>query len=102
MYVGMFTQGATVRFLHQSRNGSNVPTDADTAPTYRVYELPSETPLTTGTSAAFDASNTDGVYLVSFTAAGGSGYDKGTTYTVRVLETVSSTQHAATYTFTVV
>lgn len=102
MFIGFFSLEGTVRFLHQARNASNVPTDADSAPTYRVYELPSETPVKTGTTSAFDTDDTDGCYLGSFTADAASGFEVGSTYQIRVLETVSSVNHAAVYSFTVV
>lgn len=101
MFIGFFQLEDTVRFLHQARSGSNVPTDADSVPTYRVYDPASATPKATGSTALFDSSNTDGVYSGSFSAAASSGFEVGVTYTIRVLETVSSTNHAEAYTFAV-
>lgn len=102
MFVGIFTQGSTVRFLHQTRNGSNVPTDATGNVAYRIYELPSETPLLTGNASLFDDDDTTGVYLVSFSASGGSGFDKGASYVVRVADTTSGDAHAELYTLLIV
>lgn len=101
MYVGMFQLDATVRFLHQSRNASNVPTDATGLPTFRVYELPSETPLSSGNASIFDDDDTTGTYLISFSATSGAGFERGGNYACRVANTTTGVAYAELYEFTI-
>lgn len=63
-------------------------TDADSAPTYRVYEDETATPILTGTMATLDASNTDGFYSEQITLSAANGFEKGKSYTVRILAVV--------------
>lgn len=63
--------------------------DADTAPTYRVYEAETG-PLTTGTMALLDGGNTCGFYSEAFTVAAASGYEVNKTYVVYITGAVSS------------
>lgn len=55
---------------------------ADAAPTYRVYEAITATPLVTGTFAALDAVNITGLYVAQITLAAASGFEVSKTYTV--------------------
>lgn len=62
--------------------------DADSAPTYRVYEQETTTPILTGTMALLDDANTTGVYseVIALTAA--NGFEAGKGYTIVVSGTV--------------
>ncbi len=78
---------------------TGVLTDADTPPTYRVYEDETETPILTGTMAKLDDANTTGFYteLINCTAA--NGFENGKTYTVYIQATVDSDTGGITYAF---
>ena len=63
--------------------------DADSAPTYRIYEEETGTPVATGTMALLDASNTDGFYSEQV-AVGTPTYTVDKFYCVRIAGTVGS------------
>jgi len=67
---------------------TGVLTDADAAPTYRIYEDETATAILTGTMAKLDDANTTGFYteLIACTAA--NGFEDGKTYTVYIEATV--------------
>ena len=66
-------------------------TDADSPPTFRVYENVNPVPVLTGTTALFDAGNTTGFYLSSISL---SGLSRGNSYNVRVEGTVGGVTSA--------
>jgi hypothetical protein len=55
---------------------------ADAAPTFRVYENITGTPLVTGTFAALDAVNVTGFYVAQVTLSAASGFEVTKHYTV--------------------
>lgn len=63
--------------------------DADTPPTYRIYEDETGTPILTGTMAVLDDSNTAGWYSEQITLSAANGFERGKSYTVRKTATVS-------------
>lgn len=99
MFLGYFDLGGTLFGLFQALNGSNVPTAADSLPTFRIYSSAGLMTNGTGTTAAFDAANVTGLYSFTKTLNSGDGYARGTTYFVRVQATVSSTVRAKTFSF---
>lgn len=80
---------------------TGVLTDADSAPTYRLYEDETATPILTGTMATLDTANTTGFYseLVAGTAA--NGFEVGKSYTVYIEATVDGDTGGISYGFTV-
>lgn len=80
---------------------TGVLTDADSAPTWRLYEDETGTPILTGTMAKLDDANTTGFYteLVACTAANGFETDK--TYTIYIEATVGSDKGGISYAFKV-
>lgn len=62
--------------------------DADAAPTWRVYEDSTATPVTTGSYATLNSQV--GFYTAAITLAAGIGYEKGKTYSIRYQATVAS------------
>jgi hypothetical protein len=62
--------------------------DADAAPTWRVYEDSTATPVTTGSFATLNAQI--GFYVAPITLAAAIGYEKGKTYSVRTQATVAA------------
>lgn len=78
---------------------TGVLTDADSAPTYRVYENETATPILTGTMAKLDGANTTGFYseLIACTAA--NGFENGKTYTIYIEATVDGDTGGISYGF---
>lgn len=63
-------------------------TDADSVPTYRVYEDETATPILTGSMAKLDDANTTGFYSEQLTLSAANGLEKGKSYTVLISATV--------------
>lgn len=63
-------------------------TNADAAPTWRVYEDATATPVTTGSYSTLNSMT--GFYTASITLAAAIGYEKGKTYSIRYEATVAS------------
>lgn len=78
---------------------TGVATDADSAPTYRVYEDETGTPLLTGSMALLDSSNTAGFYSEQITLSAANGFEKGKCYAIYIAATVSSVAGAKHDTF---
>lgn len=78
---------------------TGVLTDADSVPTYRIYEDETATPILTGSMAKLDDANTTGFYteLIACTAA--NGFESGKSYTIYVIATVDSDQGGISYGF---
>lgn len=73
-------------------------TDADSAPSYRVYEDETATPILTGTMATLDAANTAGFYSEQITLSAANGFEKGKSYNIYIQATVNSIVGATTRT----
>jgi hypothetical protein len=69
---------------------TGVATDADSVPTYRVYEDETATPILTGSTALLDAANTAGFYSERIQLTAANGFEKGKCYTVYITATVDS------------
>ena len=69
---------------------TGVATDADSVPTYRVYEDETGTPILTGSMAFLDAANTTGFYSERIQLTTANGFEKGKCYTVYIAATVDS------------
>jgi len=78
---------------------TGVLTDADAAPSYRVYEDETATPILTGTMDKLDDANTTGFYteLIACTAA--NGFEDGKSYTIYIAATVDSDTGGISYGF---
>src|SRR5688572_17272420 len=61
-------------------------TDADAAPTWRVYEDDTATPVTTGSFSTLNAQV--GFYVAAITLAAAIGYEVGKSYAIRTQATV--------------
>lgn len=64
--------------------------DADSAPTYRIYEDEDGTAIATGTMAKLNDANTVGFYSERIQLTAGIGYEKGKTYHIYITATVDS------------
>jgi hypothetical protein len=78
---------------------TGVVTDADSAPSYRVYEDETITAILTGTMAKLDDANTTGFYTESIACTSANGFEDGRTYTVYVEATVGGDTGAICYGF---
>ncbi len=91
MYLGSWTIDDYVTFpcnTHDPSTGAAA--DADSVPTYRVYEDETGTPILTGSMALLDAANTVGFYSERIQLTAGNGLEKGKSYTIYVSATVNS------------
>ena len=61
-------------------------TDAESLPTWRMYEDSTATPVTTGSFASLNAQT--GLYVATITLAATIGYERGKSYSLRVAATV--------------
>ena len=90
-YVGSWKIDDLLTFYCNTHNvATGVATDADSAPTYRVYEDETATPLLTGSMALLDSSNTAGFYSEQITLSAANGFEKGKCYVVYISATVNS------------
>lgn len=71
-------------------------TDADSAPSYRIYEDETSTPILTGTMALLDSGNTAGFYSEQITLSAANGFEKGKSYNIYIQATVNSIVGATT------
>lgn len=78
---------------------TGVLTDADSVPTYRVYEDETGTAILTGSMAKLDDANTTGFYSESIACTSGNGFENGKTYTVYIEATVDSDKGGICYGF---
>jgi len=74
-------------------------TDADTAPTYRIYEEETSTAILTGTMAKLDDANTTGFYTELIACTSANGFEAGKSYTVYIEATVDSDTGGISYGF---
>jgi len=79
---------------------TGVLTDADAAPSYRIYEDETATAILTGNMAILDTGNTTGFYteLIACTAA--NGFEDGKSYTIYIEATVDGDTGGISYAFT--
>jgi hypothetical protein len=89
MFLGQWTIDAAMTFCcntHDPTTGAA--TDADSAPSYRVYEDETSTPILTGTMALLDGSNTVGFYSEQITLSAANGFEVGKSYSLYVAAAV--------------
>lgn len=89
MYLGSREIDDTLVFTCQTHAAdTQVSTDADSAPSYRVYEDETGTAILTGSMALLDDANTVGQYSEQITLSAANGFEQGKSYTVRIQATV--------------
>lgn len=102
MYLGSWKIDDLLTFAVNTHNASTgAQTDADSAPSYRVYEDETGTPILTGTMALLDDTNTTGFYSEQITLSTANGFEKGKTYNIRIAATVAGITGSAVRTFQV-
>lgn len=74
-------------------------TDADSVPTYRVYEDETGTAILTGSMAKLDDANTTGFYTEQLTLSAANGFERGKSYTIYITATVNSITGGQHHTF---
>lgn len=74
-------------------------TDADSVPTYRVYEDETGTAILTGSMAKLDDANTTGFYSEQITLSAANGLEVGKSYTIYVSATVGGIVGTLHHTF---
>ncbi len=76
---------------------TGVVTDADSDPSYRVYEDETGTAILTGTMAKLDDANTTGFYTESIACTAANGFEARKTYTIYVAAMVGGDTGAICY-----
>src|SRR3972149_6324440 len=84
-----------------SVNGSSGAVDADSVPSYRVYEDETGTAILTGSMTKLDDANTTGYYSEQLILSAANGLEKGKSYNIIMCAAVSSITHCATESFQV-
>lgn len=100
MYLGSWKIDDQITFTvatHSPTNGSGQ--DADSVPTYHVYEDETATPLITGSMALLNGANTVGFYSEQFQATAAVGFEKGKSYNIYIQAVVGSVTGTITRNF---
>lgn len=99
-YIGSWKIDDLLTFVcntHDPTDGSA--SDADSPPSYRIYEDETSTPILTGSMALLDSTNTDGFYSEQITLSAANGFEKGKCYSVYISATVNSITGTMSHTF---
>ena len=80
---------------------TGVLTDADAAPSYRIYEDETATAILTGDMSILDTANTTGFYTELIAATLGNGFEDGKSYTIYIEATVDGDTGGISYGFKV-
>lgn len=74
-------------------------TNADSSPTYHVYEDETATPIITGTMSSLNSPNTVGFYTEQIALSAGNGFEKGKSYNVYVRAVVGGVAGTLSHNF---
>lgn len=77
-------------------------TDADSVPSYRVYEDETGTAILTGNMAKLDDTNTVGFYSEQITLSAANGFEVGKSYSIYITATVDSVAATQSHNFKVI
>ena len=83
-------------YANTHRFDTGAATDADSVPSYRVYEDETGTAILTGSMAKLDDANTTGFYSEQITLSAANGFEKGKCYTIYIsaaVDSVTGTTH---------
>lgn len=86
-------------FTIQAKDASGSPVDADSLPTYKIYEEETGTEIASGTMSLLDDANTTGFYSEQIALTTANGYERLKTYTIRVLTEISTVSVAKAFSF---
>lgn len=84
------------------KNGSQVPTTPDAAPTYAIYGPVWEEALKTGSLGSSDKDSVTGFRTGTYTVSANDGFATGKCYTIVYEYELSSTEYKTTATFMVI
>lgn len=99
-YLGSWAIDNVLTFCANThRFDTGTATDADSVPSYRVYEDETATPLLTGSMALLDSTNTAGFYSEQITLSAANGFEKGKCYTIYISAAVNSVTGTTSKTF---
>ena len=91
MYIGSWNIDDLLTFTVTTHSASTgALTDADSVPTYRVYEDETGTAILTGSMAKLDDTNTTGHYSEQLTLSAANGFEQGKSYNIYVTATVGA------------
>lgn len=96
MFIGSWNINDAITFTintHSVLTGEQ--SDADSDPTYRVYEDETGTPILTGVMTKLDDAATLGFYSERIQLTAANGFEVGKSYTIRIVATVASVTGAA-------
>lgn len=79
-----------IRNTHNVATGAAV--DADSVPTYRVYEDETTTPILTGSMALLDSANTVGYYSEQITLSTANGFEIDKSYNIYITATINAVE----------
>lgn len=100
MYLGSWKIDDYLTFCCNTHDpDTGVATDADSVPSYRVYEDETGTAILTGSMALLDSSNTTGFYSEQIQLTAANGFEKGKCYTIYISATVDSDTGTMHHTF---
>lgn len=100
MFLGSWKIDDNLTFVcntHAAATGAA--TDADSVPSYRVYEDETGTAILTGSMAKLDDDNTTGFYSEQVALSAANGFEKGKCYHVYISATVSSVTGTLSHAF---
>lgn len=86
-------------FAYQVRGAGGANTDADSPPTYSIFEHEVTTAIVTGTMAKFGSN--DGYYTEQITIEPDDGFEQYVSYQLQINWTISSTDYSKLFAFTV-
>jgi hypothetical protein len=90
-HLGSWKLSALLTFVCNTHDpGTGVAVDADSVPTYRIYEDETGTPLLTGSMALLDSAGTAGFYSEQVTLSAANGFEQGKSYNVYISATVTN------------
>uniref|UniRef100_A0A6M3IH83 Uncharacterized protein n=1 Tax=viral metagenome TaxID=1070528 RepID=A0A6M3IH83_9ZZZZ len=99
-YLGSWKLSDVLTFACNTHLASTgAATDADSVPTYRVYENETDPPILTGSMAKLDDDDTTGFYTEAITLSAANGFEIGKCYTIYIEATVSSIKGTISHTF---
>ena len=98
-YYGSRKIDDTLTFTAQTSSSTGAAIDADSLPTYRVYEDETGTAILTSTMALLDDANTVGWYSEQILLSAANGFEKGKSYNIRVSGTVAGVAGAEKHSF---
>jgi len=99
-YYGSWKINDYLTFAVNTHNsGTGEATDADSVPSYRVYENEIATPIMTGTMTFLDTVNTIGFYSERIDLSAANGFEKGKSYTIYIVGLVNSVTGTTSHNF---